>query len=271
MTRIMYDSVNPDAIPTNAQMVAGYIDGQTYRWPDNAWTRFPYAVKVRIARRVSTNDGHVLDVEAGIPTVWPPTNAIVQWVQMRRQSGVEPTVYCNELNDWGNLRQLFRNAGVREPNWWVARYNNVQTIPAGAIARQFANPPLAGGHYDLSIVADYWPGVDGPNTQGDSDMTQEEHNMLAYLVSQVQKVGTQTAIGAQNGNAPKHTDFADTVADMAGLTWKTWLNVGQLLGRPVADVDEEALAQELTERGFGGMTAQQFLDIVGTLRFTPAE
>jgi hypothetical protein len=163
MSRQMYDSTNPNSIPTNAQMVAGYIDGTLYKWPDSVWSRFPDSVKVRIARRVTTNDGHVLDVELGIPTVWPPSQRIVDWVQMRRASGMEPTIYCNQLNDWQNIRQLFINARVKEPQWWVARYNNVQTIPKGAIAKQYANPPLSGGHYDLSVVADFWPGVDGNN------------------------------------------------------------------------------------------------------------
>lgn len=160
MTRRMYDSDNPNAIPANAPMVAGYIDGDSGRWPESAWNRFT-GKKVRIARRVSTNDGHVLDVEAGIPTVWPPNLNIVKWVQMRRRAGVEPTIYCNQLNDWPGIRQLFNATSVRQPYYWVARYDNVAVIPAGAIAKQYANPPLAGGHYDLSVVADYWPGVDG--------------------------------------------------------------------------------------------------------------
>jgi hypothetical protein len=160
MPRIMYDSTDPNAIPTNAEMVAGYIDGTSFKWPESAWARFPKARKVRIARRVTTNDGHVLDVESGIPTVWPPTQAIVQWVQMRRRSGVDPTIYCNQLNDWPLIRSLFINAQVPEPYWWVARYNGSQTIPTGAVAKQYANSTMSGGHYDLSSVVDYWPGVD---------------------------------------------------------------------------------------------------------------
>lgn len=168
MTRLMYDSTNPLDIPTNAQMVAGYVDGTTFKWPESAWGRFPQAVKVRIARRTSTNDGHVLDVETGIPTVWPITDVNIRtgirnWVSMRRASGIEPTIYCNQLNDWQAIRGIFTSVGMKEPYYWVARYNNVRDIPAGAIAKQFANPPLAGGHFDLSTVADYWPGVDGGN------------------------------------------------------------------------------------------------------------
>lgn len=197
--RLMYDSVDASAIPRTAQLVAGYIDGNLYRWTAADWARFPNARKVRIARRTSTNDGHVLDVEYGIPTVWPLTDpvvrqGIVRWVKMRRAAGIEPTIYCNQLNDWLPLQRIFHNALVKPPQWWVARYNNRRDIPTGAIGKQFANPPLSGGHYDLSVVADYWPGVDPtkpiPEKETD-DMTREEHDMLVKLTTDVAQLKTR--------------------------------------------------------------------------------
>lgn len=186
--RKMYDSTSPNDIPTNAPMVAGYIDGIDFRWPESSWSRFPNSVKVRIARRTSTNDGHVLDVEKGIPTVWPLTDpavrrGILSWVQMRRNSGMTPTIYCNQLNDWDPLRKIFRDAQVPEPLWWVARYDNKVNIPPGAIAKQYANPPIHDlGHFDLSAVADYWPGVDGPHTtDGVNDMTPDQAAQLTRI------------------------------------------------------------------------------------------
>lgn len=182
MARTMYDSTDPYAIPANAEMVAGYIDGSLYRWPDAAWNRFS-GVKVRIARRTYTNDGHVLDVEYGIPTVWPINNGIVEWVKRRRAAGIEPTIYCNQLNDWGPIRTLFDRAGVAQPQYWVARYNGVRDIPPGAVAKQFANPPIAGGHFDLSTVADYWPGVDQESFMAAlSDAEQRELLALARVL-----------------------------------------------------------------------------------------
>lgn len=153
--RDMYDSVTPADIPSSALMIAGYVDGP-YRWSAAGWARFPNAVKVRIATRASTNDGNCLDVERGDAS---PLEA-PEWVEMRRRAGVWPSVYCNQLFGWSDVRQAFRNAGVIEPPYWVARYNNVKTIPADAVAKQYANSTMAGGHYDLSVVADYWPGID---------------------------------------------------------------------------------------------------------------
>lgn len=151
----MYDSTNPAAIPANAAMVAGYVDG-AYAWSAADWARFPGAVKVRIAVFSTTNDGHVGDCEPGCMSV----AGAVGWVQTRRRSGVDPTVYCN-TSTWPSVVAAFRAAGVAEPHYWVAQYDGSPVIPAGAVAKQYADPPNgSGGNFDKSVVADYWPGVD---------------------------------------------------------------------------------------------------------------
>jgi hypothetical protein len=152
--RIMHDSITAADIPRDARMVAGYING-TWVWSAADWARFPNATKVRIATRANVNDGHVLDVEPGDAT---PAQAPA-WVKMRRAAGVDPTVYCN-LSALPAVQAAFTAAGVAQPHYWVARYDNVATVPAGVVAKQYINDPASGGHYDLSAVADYWPGVD---------------------------------------------------------------------------------------------------------------
>lgn len=162
--RIMYDSVTPTAIPRDAEIVAGYLPPSRYAWSAAEWRLFPRAVKVRIAIFASVNDGHVLDVEPGDAT---PAQA-PGWVRMRRAAGVDPTVYCN-ASTWPAVRAEFRRQRVREPHYWIAKYDNVARLPAGAVAKQYANPPVHGrGHFDLSVVADYWPGVD-PSKEDDMD------------------------------------------------------------------------------------------------------
>lgn len=162
----MYDSTNPAAIPATAQLVGGYTDGiygpafkaldrSSVGWDAAAWARFPNSVHVLISA-VGTDTGTVGDVEPGCMT---PAQG-VHWTQMRRQAGVDPTIYCNQTYGWGPVRQAFKAAGVTEPHYWVANYDRVIVIPAGAVAKQYANPTLSGGAYDLSVVADFWPGVD---------------------------------------------------------------------------------------------------------------
>lgn len=156
--RIMYDADNPYDIPRDARMVAGYVDGSRTTWKQEWWDRFPGAVKVRIsAVGVRWDIADVFDVEPGC--IWPPEN-VVPLIKQARKAGRNPTVYCNEMNHWQYIREMFRKLNMTEPPYWVANYNGRAAIPAGAVAKQYMHPPQTGKHYDLSSVADYWPGVD---------------------------------------------------------------------------------------------------------------
>lgn len=153
MTRLMYDSVTPADLPKDATLVAGYVDGH-YRNITAIRILFPHALVVGIAVDSHTNEGIVLDVEKGDAT---PTES-VQWVVMRRHAGKDPTVYCSS-SEWNAVKAAFHAAGVAEPHYWIAQWDGVQKVPAGAVAKQYkdASP---GHHYDTSVVTSYWPGVD---------------------------------------------------------------------------------------------------------------
>jgi hypothetical protein len=185
--RTMYDSVNAKAIPSNAEMVAGYVDGR-YSWSAQDWARFPNSTKVRISAIGATHLAHVFDVEPGC--IWPMEN-VIPLVRRARDAGIDPTVYINEQNHWAAMRRAFQRAGVLEPHYWVANYNGVAAWPAGSVARQYAHPAdppgstpsgpwETPGHYDLSAVADYWPGVD-PRAPGGGG-TEEEMGYAAFQV-----------------------------------------------------------------------------------------
>jgi hypothetical protein len=81
------------------------------------------------------------------------------WVKARRAAGADPTVYCS-ASLWPTVRAAFTAAGVAQPHYWIAHYDGDPTIPAGAVAKQYVDPPNSGGHWDLSAVAGHWPGVD---------------------------------------------------------------------------------------------------------------
>ena len=150
MTRTMYDGITAAALPADATMVAGYVDGD---WPDAdaLAARFPHALVVRIATSAATNDGIVLDVENGDATA----EEAVSWVLTRRHAGLDPSVYCGQTA-WPQVRAAFDTCGVPEPHWWVAQYDGIAALPSGTVAKQYKT--TAG--WDESIVADYWPGVD---------------------------------------------------------------------------------------------------------------
>ena len=153
----MYDSTNPYDIPLSAEIVAGYIDG-AYAWPAAGWDRFAGKPQVYIATSAATDDGTCLDVETGDAT---PAES-VGWVERRRAKGYRPSVYMNAYT-WSAVRRAFSAAGVVEPWYWVAQWDGSPILPEAATAKQYANPTLTGAHYDLSVVADYWDGVDNAN------------------------------------------------------------------------------------------------------------
>lgn len=146
----MYDGITPSRLPAGADLVAGYVDGN-YANTTAMRARYPHATIVGIATRAATNAGVVLDVERGDAT----PDQVPGWLQRRRKAGVDPTVYCNAAT-WPAVMSACRHAGVTEPHYWIAAWNGSATIPAGAVAHQYANHP----GYDVSAVAPYWPGVD---------------------------------------------------------------------------------------------------------------
>ncbi|HEU5355959.1 MAG TPA: hypothetical protein VFU65_15910 [Actinocrinis sp.] len=212
MTRTMYDGVDASRLPTNAQLVGGYVDG-LYAWSAADWARFPNSVKVRIAVFSSTNDGEVLDVEPGNAT---PAES-VDWVLLRRRAGVDPTVYMN-TSTWPTVRSAFSARGVAEPHYWIAQYDGVASLPAGAVAKQYYNNNQAG--YDLSVVADYWPGVD-PGSGATFGANLRRNDMHVDLKPNIPVVFTNPA-AALGGTSRLllASDFGDVTVRVATFSYK---------------------------------------------------
>ena len=83
--RTMYDSTDADAIPRDAQMVAGYVDGR-YAWSGEDWARFAeHTVRVRISAVGATHLAEVFDVEVGC--IWPPANVVPLVQRARAETG----------------------------------------------------------------------------------------------------------------------------------------------------------------------------------------
>ena len=150
---IIYDSTNPQDIPTSAEAVAGYVDG-IYAWPDSGWLRFPNSVKLSIAVSASSQ-ADALDVETGDAT---PSQA-PGWVKAQIARGIKPWIYCNRSNR-SAVEVACQSAGIGPTQMalWVATLDGTQSVAAGfypVAAVQYANSTLAGGHYDLSITTAY--------------------------------------------------------------------------------------------------------------------
>lgn len=149
--RIMFDSVDPSAIPADAELVAGYVDGPKSVWPTNAWTMFPKAQLVRInVTGDPVNGGDVLDVETGDAT---PDHAPA-WFDARGGDAAGLTIYCNR----DTLPAVEQAMGKRRYFRWIATLDGTFVIPGykpleGPAAIQFAGAAQLGGrNVDMSLV-----------------------------------------------------------------------------------------------------------------------
>jgi hypothetical protein len=244
MTRVMYDGLNTDAAAIGAQaqpgdLVAGYGDG-LYAWSDADWAHIaPGVIRIVIVVFATTNAGMILDCEPGNCT----PGESVDWVLMRRAEGVDPTVYCNEKNlttGWPAIRAAFQARGVPEPHYWVANYDGVVVVPAGAVGKQYADDTMLGTRWDISVVADYWPGVDPTPTD---PPTVRRNDMHADLKLNTPVVFTNpAAVLGGTSHLLLASDFGDATVRIAVFSLKggAW-NV-----LPLASIGHTAGAYKLT-------------------------
>jgi hypothetical protein len=168
MTRILYDGVNADTVPTGAWAVAGYVNG---KWPSYfaLLAKYPDLAHISISVNVSAI-AKVLDVESGDAT---PAQA-PQWVADQRATGnAFPVVYMS-MAVWPAVKAAFvTRPDVAAPLYWVADYvtepATPPAVPAGAVAIQYYDF----GGYDASVALDYWPGMDPPQPTAAPAATEE--------------------------------------------------------------------------------------------------
>jgi hypothetical protein len=148
----MYDSTVAGDIPTGAQYVAGYLDGD-FAWSPADWRRFLQAVRVTISTRPSPAQGDVLDIEKGDAQ---PADA-PDWVAARKAAGLYmPTIYGSR-DTLALVRARLQRAG-QPADYWLADPTGVPHLPAGFAACQWAWPGRGSqGHYDVSSTGAGWP------------------------------------------------------------------------------------------------------------------
>lgn len=199
----MADSIDAAAPPVGYDLYAGYVDGRTdWQSYPGLVARFGSAKVVPIAVFSSTNAGIIGDGEKG--DMLPPQ--LVQWVVMRRRAGVDPTGYCS-FDAWGSYKQAFSAAGVPQPHWMIAAYPGIgPLLYTGSVAHQYADVGPNGENIDVSVVANYWPGVDPtptppPTLEGaeemdsvvapNGDIVSHYRTPQNHLLEVTRKAGTQ--------------------------------------------------------------------------------
>ena len=173
--RLMYDSTVAADIPPGSDIVAGYIDGSD-AWSDADFARFAGKTIVRICVFNNRFDAQMIDIEPGNNDA----SGAVPWVAGMWARSKTPTVYC--FTDDGpvgyrisEVRAACDAVGARRPLFVVADWDNDPSTfdPAGdpeIVGKQYANPTMTGGHYDASIIAPHWPGVDEEDDMTDAEL-----------------------------------------------------------------------------------------------------
>lgn len=186
--RIMYDGIDADTVPFGASIYAGYTGG---KWPSLAALRKKFAGKLFLSIAVSaSDDAHALDIESGDAT---PAQAPT-WANRQRVKGNPyPVCYMN-ASTWPAVRAAFIAQQVPEPLYWVAEYvkdpSKIPAIPSGAIALQY----YSYSGYDISIVEDYFPGLDPEPVP----QTREEEEDMSAVTAQSGRAGLGWAKGTKH-------------------------------------------------------------------------
>lgn len=176
----MYDAIVAADVPADGWAVAGYVNGQ---WPDFGAleTRFPSLKRVSITVNAQ-GTAMVLDVENKDAT---PAEA-PGWAQRMRAAGIPyPVVYMN-FSTWQTVKDEFAAQSIEPPLYWVAQYDGIATVPAGAIAKQHTNT----SSYDVSAAADYWPGLDPAPLPTTTTPISTETDVTTYFPIEVLPDGT---------------------------------------------------------------------------------
>jgi hypothetical protein len=150
--RTMFDSTTPSAIPTTAVLVAGYVDGK-WAWKPADWTRWPPAARATITINARNHHAIILDIENGDAR---PEQANAWVIGAGPATGWVPTLY-GARGVLEVTRRFIVKAGL-DCDWAVADPTGVPHLPRGYAVCQYAWPNAGSpGHYDMSVVADWWP------------------------------------------------------------------------------------------------------------------
>ena len=159
MTRVMYDSTDPTAIPGSAGIVAYY----PHAWGTNI-SSHQHVLVVRIDNRGDhADDCHILDVESGAANNTTAREWVMSWHKLHPR-GLDavngwirkPVLYSSE----SNLPALRSACSGLDYDVWGANWSTSSQVPiAGCFAKQYSDHGPSGEHYDMSTVFDDTWGV----------------------------------------------------------------------------------------------------------------
>jgi hypothetical protein len=164
MSITMYDSISLDAIPPDAEAVAGYVSGN---WPtyNDVCRRWPNAHHLSIAV-TSHEDADCLDIETGDAT----DAAAPDWIRRQWARGIARPVCYKAVSGLAGLVDVLRGAGIdlARVRFWTAHYGQPEhicgspacgfSLPITPDATQWTDKAM-GRNLDQSILSDSFFGA----------------------------------------------------------------------------------------------------------------
>jgi hypothetical protein len=177
---VQYDSVTLEAIPANAQAVAGYVGGK-YETYGEVVKKWPHAHHLSIAVN-ATEDAECLDVENGDAT---PGQA-AEWFKHHARRA-KPVFYAS-LSVVPELEAALKTGGFERDQYlvWSAHYTGIphicgpsEGLPTAADATQWTDKAL-GRNLDESLCTDGFFAVApaGPKVPADEARWIREYDAL---------------------------------------------------------------------------------------------
>lgn len=161
----LYDSVTLDAVPADAEAVAGYTSGRWPTFPELS-KRFPKARHLSIAVSAE-HDADCLDIENGDAS---PAQAPA-WIRRQKARGIKKPVVYSSVSEMPHVLSVLKASGIKrsQVRVWTAHYtfkahrcnkNCGYGFTTLADATQYSDKAL-GRNLDVSLVSDAFfdPGV----------------------------------------------------------------------------------------------------------------
>jgi len=147
--RWLVDTTTPNVLPTNVDMVGGYVNGR-FAWTHENWARFPGATQVRINVNGAPGRGNCLDVETGDAT---PGHAPIWYDSINWMPKGDLLIYCNR----SNVGAVIAAMGKRSWHLWLATLDG--SIPNTVNGKTVTAVQMLGAaqlhqNIDLSAVLD---------------------------------------------------------------------------------------------------------------------
>ena len=176
MTVTMLDSVDANTIPSNAEAVAGYVDGHWQSY-NPLVARFPaLAAKGRVVPIAvfDTTPGNwrIIDVESGNPTQPSQVPGLIK--QQLAKGVYRPGWYCNRSTTPA-IDAAVKASGLQRGQYtrWIAEWSYKSHLGSDDDACQWTNNPGAGGAegpYDTSLCKDdFFPPIAAPSGKWQPD------------------------------------------------------------------------------------------------------